>query len=285
MIRHFLRRSLSTSTNPLLAHRALPNFKKIDPSLIEPAVTSSLKTLRTAFEQVELALPNKTSAKDIYSLAVDELERAGAPLSYSWGITNHLVGVKTNAALRETHEELQPLVVAEVQRQSQSQILFDALNVCMNATDYNELDSAQQRIVASSLQDMDHAGVGLPQEDRQRFNALKQEIATLSTSVQNNVLDSTKSFRLEVEDKAQLSGLPPTALALAASMHEDENATAEHGPWTLTLDMPSLLPALQHLDNQQLREKLYRASRTVASSAPHDNTPHITHTPSVSSHL
>ena len=107
MLRHFLRRSLSTSTtsttsttNPLLAHQALPNFKKIKPSLIEPAVTSSLKTLRTAFEQVELALPNKTSAKDIYSLAVDELERAGAPLSYSWGITNHLVGVKTNVLFK-----------------------------------------------------------------------------------------------------------------------------------------------------------------------------------------
>ena len=49
----------------------------------------------------------------------------------------------------------------------------------------------------------------------------------------------------------------------------------EQGPWTLTLDMPLLLPCLQHLDNRSLREQLYRASRTIASSAPHDNTGHV----------
>ena len=62
-----------------------------------------------------------------------------------------------------------------------------------------------------------------------------------------------------------------------------EEATAEAGPWRLTLDMPSYLPCMQHLKNRDVREKLYRAFTTRASSASPageggkslDNEPHI----------
>lgn len=39
----------------------------------------------------------------------------------------------------------------------------------------------------------------------------------------------------------------------------DANATPENGPWVVSLDMPSYLPAMQHLKNRELRERLYRA--------------------------
>lgn len=37
----------------------------------------------------------------------------------------------------------------------------------------------------------------------------------------------------------------------------DEGATAEDGPWRLTLDMPSYLPCMQHLKNREVRSATY----------------------------
>jgi oligopeptidase A len=84
----------------------------------------------------------------------------------------------------------------------------------------------------------------------------------------NNVLDSTKAFKLVLSDPKDVEGLPESAKALAAQQaigagHAD--ATKDNGPWILTLDMPSYLPSMQHLKNRDIREKLYRAFVTRAS--------------------
>ncbi|KAI3808483.1 hypothetical protein L1987_24434 [Smallanthus sonchifolius] len=75
--------------------------------------------------------------------------------------------------------------------------------------------------------------------------------------------------------EAVLNGLPATALDLAAqtaSSKGHENATAENGPWMITLDDPSVLSVIQHAKNRALREEIYRAYVTRASSGEHDNT-------------
>ena len=51
-----------------------------------------------------------------------------------------------------------------------------------------------------------------------------------------------------------------------------ENATADAGPWLITLDAPSYLPVMQHATNRALREEVYRAYLSRASSGELDNT-------------
>jgi oligopeptidase A len=48
-------------------------------------------------------------------------------------------------------------------------------------------------------------------------------------------------------------------------------ATPEAGPWIITLDYPSYGPCMQHLKNRDIREKIYKASLTKASSGETDN--------------
>ena len=94
-----------------------------------------------------------------------------------------------------------------------------------------------------------------------------------------------QAFAMTITDKADLEGLPDTALGLAAQTAKakgHESATAEAGPWVLTLDIPSYLPAMQHLKNRDLREQLYRAYVTRASAGDTDNSPIITRTLQVS---
>uniref|UniRef100_A0A0D2ZU89 Peptidase M3A/M3B catalytic domain-containing protein n=1 Tax=Brassica oleracea var. oleracea TaxID=109376 RepID=A0A0D2ZU89_BRAOL len=71
-----------------------------------------------------------------------------------------------------------------------------------------------------------------------------------------------------------MDGLPPRALGLfpqAAVFKGHENATTENGPWVITLDAPSYF-LVQHAKNRALREELYRAYLSRASSGDLDNT-------------
>lgn len=56
------------------------------------------------------------------------------------------------------------------------------------------------------------------------------------------------------------------------SLQGHENATAENGPWIITLDGPSFLSIMQHARNRSLREEVYRAYVNRASSGDLDNT-------------
>ena len=56
------------------------------------------------------------------------------------------------------------------------------------------------------------------------------------------------------------------------SLMGHENATAENGPWMITLDAPSYLSVMQHARNRSLRKEVYHAYVTRASSGDLDNT-------------
>ena len=79
------------------------------------------------------------------------------------------------------------------------------------------------------IRDADLAGVGLEGEQRERFNAMQQELAQLGTQFSNNVLDATKAFSLTLQRPEEVAGLPPSLLQLAAQAARAAGAPAGHG--------------------------------------------------------
>ncbi len=72
-----------------------------------------------------------------------------------------------------------------------------------------------------------------------------------------------------------MDGVPESLRQLAAQGardHGEPEATAEAGPWRITLDAPVLMPFLEHGTRRDLREQLYRAYVTRASTGEYDNT-------------
>jgi len=123
---------------------------------------------------------------------------------------------------------------------------------------------------------MKNQGIGLDSSAREKFNALQLELAGLSTKFSNNVMDSTKAFSYKITDPKDIQGLPASAkasFAQKAVASGEVNATAESGPWVLSLDFPSFIPCMQHLTNRSIRELLYRAYVSKASEGEQDNAP------------
>ncbi len=70
-----------------------------------------------------------------------------------------------------------------------------------------------------------------------------------------------QAFKKLLTDPADVAGLPATSLGLAAQQAArdgHEGATAESGPWLVTLDFPSYFPVMAHAKNRALREEVYR---------------------------
>ena len=60
-------------------------------------------------------------------------------------------------------------------------------------------------------------------------------------------------------------------LQLCIIQQGHKNATAEDGPWVITLDDPSYMSVIQHAKNRDLRKEVYLARLTLASSGELDN--------------
>eukprot|EP01038_Epipyxis_sp_PR26KG_P012317 gene12317-16521_t len=269
--------STTTPANPLLNKKSTPLFREISSKDVLPAIENDLNLLKSTIKEFEEDLSQRKNID--YDAVIERLEKIQAPLGYSWGVVGHLMGVKNSDELRKSHDAIQPSVIEVYQKIGQSQPLFNSLTTIKNnANLWNSLDYTQKRIIDSSIRQMESSGVGLVGEKKEKFNKLQLEKAELSTKFSNNVLDSTKQFKLKITDKKQIEGLPDSAKAAAAQKavsEGDANATPENGPWVITLDMPSYLPSMQHMKDRSIREKLYRAYVTRASQGDMDNAPII----------
>ncbi|MBD2682978.1 MULTISPECIES: M3 family metallopeptidase [Nostoc] len=258
--------------NPLLQGTGLPPFAEIKPERVVPAFNQLLAEL----DQQLVAL--EANVEPTWEGLVEPLEKLTERLTWSWGAVNHLMGVKNSPELREAHEIIQPEVIQFINKLGQSQPIYNAFKVLRASDGWETLEPAQQRIVEAAIRDAELSGVGLEGEARERFNVIQMELAELSTKFSNHVLDATKSFSLTLTTKAEIDGLPPSLVSLAAQAAREAgeiNATPENGPWRITLDFPSYGPFMQHSTRRDLREKLYKAYITRASSGDLDNNPLI----------
>ncbi|MBH8564943.1 M3 family metallopeptidase, partial [Nostoc sp. CENA67] len=264
--------TVTISHNPLLKGSGLPPFTEIQPDQVVPAFNQLLTELDQQLTTLE------ANIQPTWSGLVEPLDKLTERLNWSWGIVNHLMGVKNSPELREAYEAVQPQVVQFVNRLSQSEPIYNAFKALRDSDNWATLESAQQRIVLAAIRDAELSGIGLEPEARERFNAIQMELAELSTKFSNHILDATKAFSLTLFTKAEIDGLPDSLLSLAAQAARaagEENATPENGPWRITLDFPSYSPFMQHSTRRDLREKLYKAYITRASSGDLDNNPLI----------
>ncbi len=263
---------VTTLDNPLLAGSGLPRFPDIKPEHVVPAFNQLLPELEQQLSKLE------SEVKPTWSDLVEPLEKITERLNWSWGVVNHLMGVKNSPELRAAYETVQPQVVQFFNKLNQSQPIYNALKALRHSDSWDSLDSAQKRIIETAIRDAELSGVGLQPEAKERFNAIQMELAELSTKFSNNVLDATKAFSLTLTTKEEIDGLPPSLLSLAAQAAREagiENATPENGPWRITLDFPSYFPFMQYSTRRDLREVLYKAYITRASSEKLDNNPII----------
>jgi oligopeptidase A len=249
--------AIAGAPNPLLDLSGLPRFAHVRAEHIEPAVDALLAENRALIQR--LAQPDTPAT---WSHFVQPLEDANERLSRVWGMVAHLHGVLDSPELREVFSRNQPKVVQFYTELGQNLGLYEKYKTLKASSEFSSLTPAQQRIVENELRDFRLSGAELPDEQKQRYAAIQEELARLSTQFSENVLDATNAFSLCMSDPSQLAGVPEDVMEAAriAAQKEDRRG------WRLTLQAPCYHAVLQYADNRELRELMYHAYATRASS-------------------
>lgn len=253
----------------------LPAFDRIRDEDVQGVVGQMLVQADAALTRLE------AEVQPTWEGLVEPLERILDGFERAWGPVSHLLGVRNSSELRTAYEAVQPEVVALQIRLGQSAALYRAFCALRDGKEFDTLSAARQRIVLGSIRDAEHSGVGLQGAAKERFSEVQLQLAELGTQFANHVLDATKAYALDLTEHAQVDGLPPSLLRMAAhaarahrgaAAAADADADGTQGPWRITLDFPSFGPFMQHSRRRDLREELYRAYLARASQGETDNT-------------
>jgi oligopeptidase A len=242
--------------NPLLDFSGLPRFSEIKSEHVTPAVDSLLQENRALIAK-QLA----DSSAPTWTDFVAPMEDANERLSRAWGQVSHLHSVMDSPELREVYNANLPKITQYYAELSQNQVLFEKFKQLKAAPEFTQLNQVQKKIVENELRDFRLGGAELPDDKKQRFLEIQEEMASLSAKFEENLLDATNGFARYVEDRTALAGIPDDVLETAQEAAKKDNKPG----WKLTLHGPSYMPVMQYAENRSLREEMYRANVTRAS--------------------
>jgi oligopeptidase A len=255
--------------NALLDFSGLPRFDAITPADVQPAISQLLEQSRALVERLTDENVPATWAEFSAPLT-DGIER----LSRAWGIVGHVHSVNDVPEWREAYNALLPEVSRFYAELGQNLSLFAKYKAIRQSAEFSTLTLAQRKIIDNEIRDFRLSGAELPEDKKPRFQAIQEELASLSAKFSENLLDATNAFGEWVSDETELAGLPADVRQVAREAAEKEGKAG----WKFTLHMPSYLPVMQYADSRRLRAALYRAYATRAAEfgpAALDNTPLI----------
>ena len=127
-----------------------------------------------------------------------------------------------------------------------------------------ELTAEEQMLLDTSYDGFVRSGALLDEAGKEKLRKLTEEASMLTLQFSQNLLKENKAYTLHITDKAQLDGLPETAIAAAAQNAKEK----EQEGWVFTLDYPSYSPFMTYSTQRELRKEMYMARNTECI---HDN--------------
>lgn len=243
-------------TNPLLEPGNLPAFSKINPEMIEPAISKLIAQNRHTIADL-----GKQENPDWANL-IKPLELMNDRLEKAWSPVRHLNSVQSSPELRDAYNGCLPILSEYATEVSQNRDLYRAYRSIAESRDYAGFTQAQQKTISDALLHFRLGGVELEGDAKLRYQQLQSELSELESKFENNLLDSTQAWQYLTEDEDELAGLPAYAVAMLRQLAEQK----ELAGYRVTLDMPCYLAVITYADNRSLRKAIYEGYVTRASN-------------------
>lgn len=171
-------------------------------------------------------------------------------------IFSNLNSANTNDQMQALARQITPKLSAHRDNISLNKELFRRIKAVYDKRKEMNLDVQQLRLVEKVYKDFDRNGANLPDDKQAELRKLNEQLSMLSLKFGENTLAETnKNFKLVVDNKSDLKGLPEDVVVAAAELAKKAGM---EGKWIFTLQKPSMLPFLQYAENRELREKLYK---------------------------
>lgn len=228
-----------------------PPFQRIQPGHFMPALLQAMEEQKKEISAITMVRSVPTFENSIVAL-----DRSGELLSRVNGVFGALRGAITNDELDSIATVVTPLLTAHRNDIALNEQIFQRVKAVYDARAGLQLTPEQAMLLDNTYKDFVRGGANLPPADKLRLRALNDELSMLSLKFNQNLLKETNTYRMVVEKKEDLDGLPPDVVQAAA---EAARKARLDGKWIFTLQKPSWIPFLQYAKNRALRETLYKA--------------------------
>jgi len=185
------------------------------------------------------------------------LEESGELLNRVATVFFAMSSAHTNDAINEIEVEIAPRLSTH-----QDQIFLDAglfarVQDLYERRDSLGLDAESVRLVEENYKDFVRAGAQLDGEQKEQLKAINLELAELSTSFSQNVLDEVNAKAIVVDSAEELAGLTEAQIQTAADAAESRDMP---GKFVIPLLNTSGQPWLSSLENRELRQRIHETS-------------------------
>ena len=228
-----------------------PPFDQIKVEHYEPAFDEAIKRLD---KEVKAIAENPQPAT--FENTIVALDQQGALLRKVQIVFGGQNSVNTNDEMQALSREMSPILSKYNDDINLNPKLFARVKAVYDKKDQLGLDKEQMKLLEETYKDFVRGGANLSEADQAKLRELNSEISMLQLTFGQNMLKETNAFKLVIDKKEDLSGLPETLIANAAKAAEEAGMP---GKWVFTLQNPSVMPFLQYADNRELREKIFKA--------------------------
>lgn len=230
---------------------AVPPFDKIEVAHYKPAFLKGMEENKKEIDAIVNNAEEPTFANTI--VAFDQTAELLAKVSYAFGGQS---SINTTDEIQELEQEIYPILSAHSDDISLNPALFARVKTVYDKQASLDLDKEQKKLLDETYKIFVRNGANLDVDKQARLRELNEQISVLELIFGQNVLKETNDFKLVINQKEDLAGLPETLIAAAA---ETAAADSMEGKWVFTLHNPSVMPFLQYADNRVLREKMFNA--------------------------
>ena len=258
----------ATARNPLLGAWKtpfeLPPFEKIKPAHFRPAIDKAIETHKA---EVEKILSN--SASPTFANTVAAMEKAGAMLTRVLRVFYNLTGADTNPDLQATERDIAPILSQHSTAIALDPRFFARVDTIVQRGLRQKLDAEQRRVLERTHSSLVRAGARLAPEPKKRMAEINARLATLGTTFSQNILADEQSYKLVLENEADLAGLPDFVRAAAKRAADDLGHPGKH---VITLARSSIESFLKFSTRRDLREIAFAAwIKRGEGGGEHDN--------------
>lgn len=231
---------------------AVPPFEQIRNEHYLPAFKEGMKK-----QQVEIEVIINNKALPDFNNTIFALDNSGALLEKVASVFYGINGANTNSEMQALARQISPLTTQHSDDIYLNPVLFNKIKSVYDTRDKAGLSPEQKRLVEETYKGFVRGGANLMAGQQKRLRELNKEINMLQLAFGQNLLAETNSYKLVINNKADLSGLPSGSIAAAAEEANSDSATM--GKWVFTLQNPSVMPFLQFADNRELRKDIFKA--------------------------
>jgi peptidyl-dipeptidase Dcp len=244
-----------------------PDFGNIKNEHYQPAFEAGMK------EQLDQsrAIAEQADAPTFENTLV-ALEKSGEILKRVQAVFFNMSSAHTDEIIQGIEEKIAPKLASHSDDIFLNKKLFARVEFLWEQKEKQSWNEEQQRLLKEYHESFVRAGARLNADQQMRVRAINEELSSLTTQFQNNLLAITKERAVVVDDVAQLDGM---SVADIAAAKEAAQAKGLEGKYLLAITNTTRQPVLLSLNNRDVRMRVFLASanRGLGENGGLDNRP------------